>query len=155
MAFLHNIAANRELREGDEVKVVFGGPRCGRLGTVVGFDLFSDRPVVVQYDNTKGLLRESFAANEVEVRTCKAPESLEPLPEIRTLLKDSSIRRAIGVCGEMLYVVLESGVQVTLVPKRPTSLRRIYESFPHLSFEDRILEILKASFVTRRPHLVR
>jgi hypothetical protein len=155
MAFLYNVAAGRELREGDGVKVSYG-PRSGRTGKVVGFDVLSDRPVVVQYDAPSSLLRESFVANDIEIRGyTKAPETREPLPEIRTLLKDSRSKPKLSTCGQILC--LQAGKRVvSFVPKDKTVvLRQIYESKDHHTFEDRLSGLLRHAFVTRLPHLVR
>jgi hypothetical protein len=154
MAFLYNIAADRELREGDAVRVSTG-PRAGRECKVVGFDVLSERPVVVQYETEAGLLRESLAANDIEIRGyVKAPESLEPLPEIRMLLRDSKTQ-SISTCGAILCIRLDDCV-LSFVPKGENStLRQIYEGSAHNTFEDKVSDLLQHSFVTRLPHLVR
>ena len=151
MAFLYNVAVSRELQEGDQVRIL-SGPRRGRAGTVVGFDLLSERPILVQYQVSSGLLRESFTANAVEVTTCGAPDCLEPLPEIRRILRDST---EFVPCGKALLVRQKDGRSISLIPKRNTDLRAIYESGEHQSIEDRVLGLLRNSYVTRRPHLVR
>jgi len=154
MAFLYNIAADRELREGDTVKVCFG-PRAGRECKVVGFDILSERPVVVQYESKVGLIRESLAANDMEIRGyVKAPESLEPLPEIRMLLRDSK-SQSISTCGAILCIRLDDCI-LSFVPKGENStLRQIYEGSTHNTFEDKVSDLLRHAFVTRLPHLVR
>lgn len=151
--FLYNVAAKRELQEGDVVSVLTGRSQ-GKVSTVIGFDLFGASPVVVQYDSTVGILREMFAANEVQIRTCKAPRELEPLPAIRIMLADAAKARSVRPCGDMATVEIRKGVQLTLLPKQNANLRQIYESPEHQSIEDCVTEMLKASIVTRLPHLI-
>lgn len=152
MAFLRNLAADRELREGDSVQVT-SGPRKGMIGVVVGFMLEGARPVVVQYDRRAGLLRETFAANEVEISTyTKAPESLEPLPEMSRVLME--LKRGRWVSKEGWAEVQCSSGSWALIPPTPTSqFLRICESKTHQ--DDEVLDLLRRCMLTRLPHLVR
>lgn len=152
--FLFNVAADREIQEGDSVEVL-AGRSMGRTGTVIGFDVYGASPVVVQYEGKTGSLREMFAANEVRIRTSEAPRELEPLPAIRTILADAARTRSVRPCGDMAVVQVQKGVSLTLVPKQNANLRKIYESGRHQSLEARVDEMLKASIVTRRPHLIK
>lgn len=151
--FLYNVAAMREIQEGDEV-LVLAGRSSGKVGTVIGFDVFGVSPVVVQYADVVGNLREMFAANEVQVKTSKAPRELEPLPDIRTILTDS---RGVALSIDdtsMATLRIGRGVTLTLFPKQRGDLRQIYESPAHQSLEECVIEMLKASIVTRLPHLI-
>jgi hypothetical protein len=153
VSFLYNVATNRELREGDKIRVI-SGPRQNSEGMIVGFAVFGPRPVVVQYNCLTGLLRETFAANEVEVSNyTKAPESLEPLPEIRSILKDSQSGR-LERRGRSAALVCENGTY-TFVPTVPSiDFMQICESKSHQSIEEKILDLLRVSVVTRLPHLL-
>lgn len=144
--FLFNAAAGRELQEGDEVTALTG-PRRGKTGIVVGFDVYNDRPVVLQF-REKGL--EPFAANEVKIRTCKAPTALEPLPVIRRILSEAHTLRH----RKTRATVRVGRTTLTLVPRRNWDLRQIAESEDHQPLERRLDEVLKHSFVTRLPHLI-
>lgn len=117
--------------------------------------MYSPRPVVVQYDGSSGLLRETFAANEVEIKTyTEAPDSLEPLPEIRRILGDSK-EGELTRCGDGVAVMYEGGAY-TLLPLVPSSeFVRICESETHQTLEEKISVLLHLCFVTRLPHLVR
>ena len=151
--FLYNVVAERELVEGDVVSVL-SGRSSGKVGTVIGFDLFGASPVVVQYDGTVSILREMFAANEVQVKSSVAPRELEPLPDIRMILTDSKGLRVAVDDTLMATLTIGRGVTLTLLPKQEGTLRQIYESRSHQSLEERVIEMLKASIVTRLPHLI-
>ncbi len=151
--FLYNVVAERELVEGDVVSVL-SGRSSGKVGTVIGFDFFGASPVVVQYDGTVSILREMFAANEVQVRSSVAPRELEPLPDIRMILTDSKGLRVAVDDTLMATLTIGRGVTLTLLPKQEGTLRQIYESRSHQSLEERVIEMLKASIVTRLPHLI-
>lgn len=151
--FIYNVEAGRELKEGDEVRVLVG-PRSGETGTVVGFDLLSsETPVVVQYEAKSGLVRQTLAANDVEVSIyTEAPDTLEPLPEIRRVLTEGA---KVDCCGNFLRVRVSSGV-LSFVPKDQSAvLRQIYESSSHHTLEGRLFDVAKYAFVTRLPHLVK
>ena len=122
---------------------------------VVGFALYSSRPVVVQYSGPAGLLRETFAANEIAV-TCykKAPESLEPLPGIRKILGDSREGR-LARCGDGVTVMYEGGAYTLLPLVSSPDFVRICESKTHQTIEEKVSDLLRLCFVTRLPHLVR
>jgi hypothetical protein len=149
--FLHNIDAGRDLIEGDEV-IVRSGSRSESSGTVVGFAPYSPRPVVVQYRVTKGLLRETFAANEVSINTyVTAPPTLEPLPETKKMIVEMSG----GVWEDMgRWTEVRSGkTRWCLFPTKPGEFKRLCESERH--HYDDIVGLVGACFVTRMPHLVR
>jgi hypothetical protein len=149
--FLLNIKAGREILEGDEV-VVRTGPRAGSSGIVVGFSVYSPRPVVVQYRATKGLLRETFAANEVEVNTyTTAPGVLEPLPETHKMLVELS-GGAWQDRGK--WTEIRTGRNMwCLFPAAPAEFKHLCES-EHHHYDD-IIGLVGVCFVTRLPHLVR
>jgi hypothetical protein len=154
VALLHNIAANRELREGDKVEILVGSDH-GRVGSVIGFDLTSDRPVLVQHQRGRGTVREKFAANEVEIRSYeKAPTDLEPLPTIRRILSEM---RDAGTMpkGRFANLRMSDGTVLTLIAKQNQDIRRIYEDETHQSLEERVAGLLRKVFVTRLPHLVK
>lgn len=155
MALLLNVESSRELREGDEVRVL-SGPRAGVVGKVVGFSLRSDSPVVVQYPAPRaGVVREEFGANDVKLtRAMTAPESLEPLPEIERMLVDGQLRRP-QPCGTMLSLLAE-GKSVTFVPTDSrTILGDLFEAEIQAgnSVEDALALVMERAFVTRLPHL--
>lgn len=142
-----NLDANRELREGDRVQI------RGRYAQVVGFDLHEvDTPIVIQFPLTEGSERELVAANDVEYvgNFREAPDTLEPLPEIASLLTEKSY----WTCGRILCVKLaEEWSTLSFVPKEDSvRLSEVFDQAPTVKEAvDRLLEI---AFVTRRPHLV-
>lgn len=158
MPLLLNVESGRELREGDEVRVL-SGVRRGEYGKVVGFDMHGVAPVVVQYPAPRsGVIREEFGANDVQLsRAMSAPESLEPLPEVSKLLQDNKIRRNFKTCGAMFCIQLdENGTNLTFVPKKPgVVLGDVFKAkLAEGTFEEAVEGIFDESFVTRLPHLV-
>lgn len=120
----------------------------------MGFAVYSARPVVVQYERTTGLLRETFAANEVEITNyTEAPESLEPLPEMKRLLRDSQDGR-LEYRGRTAALVCEWGTYTFIPTVSSHEFMQICESKSHQSIEEKILNLLRASVVTRLPHLI-
>jgi len=153
VALLHNIAADRELREGDQVNIIEGSSH-GRAGVVVGFDLVSDRPIVVQYREGRGAWKEKFSANEVEIKSyTEAPNSLEPLPTIRVILAEMKKAGAVPA-GRTATLRMADGTSLTIVAKGNQDIRQIYESGKHQSVEARAADLLRNSYVTRLPHLM-
>jgi hypothetical protein len=153
VALLYNIAADRELQEGDKVEIRVGAEH-GREGTVTGFDLMSDRPVVVQYHEGRGTFKGKFAANEVEIKSYrKAPGDLEPLPTIRLLLSEM-VRAGTMPSGGVATLRLGDGTAISFVAKQNQDIRRIYEAAAHQTVEERVVDVLRHSYVTRLPHLM-
>lgn len=154
---LLNVASNRILREGDRVQVTHGAQK-GRYGQVVGYNLTeADRPVVVQFSVTSGDLRENLGANDLDVLDepfNEAPEVLEPLPEIQTMLTEGLLADSFRSCGRFVCMTLkEDGTTLTFVPRDDKSnLREVYERSSN--FEEAVAALAEAAFVTRRPHLV-
>lgn len=157
MAILHT-ADGRPLLEGDEVRLL-SGPRTGKIGLVVGFDVLGEKAIVIQYPKPiDNVLREAVDGSDVEVfQPVSAPESLEPLPVIKTVLQENGFAPLYMTCGVMLCLRLnEDGTVLTCVPKRSgISLRRMFETRYRRSMREAVEEVLKNSFVTRLPHLVK
>lgn len=152
---LLNLASGRELREGDEIRLKTG-PRAGRLGKVVGVDLFSDSPVVVQFPKAiNGVVREWVDSDNVDVVRFDIPDSLEPLPDRQEMLTE--VAPVFMTCGLMLCLTLnEDGTVLTCVPRdNSVRLRKIFESNYKKSVRSAVSEVMKKSFVTRTPHLVK
>lgn len=152
-----NITGNRYLREGDRVKIARGN-RIGCFAQVVGFDLLeTETPIVVQYGAASGSGRELVGANDVEYdgNFGEAPEALEPLPEIRTILVEGKFSGEYQTCGKLLCMkLLEDGVTISFVPKDDSvRLVEVFES-KSSNIVEAVEELLKIAFVTRRPHLV-
>lgn len=117
--------------------------------------MYSSRPVVVQYNRLTGLLRETFAATEVEIDNyVSAPESLEPLPGIRKILGDSRDGK-LAKCGDGVTVMYEGGAYTLLPLVSSPDFVRICESGTHQTLEEKVSDLLRLCFVTRLPHLVR
>lgn len=146
-----NIESNRELREGDRVVVKYGEKR-GTHAQVVGFDLSeADTPIVIQYPISENGERELVGANDVEYlgRFQEAPDTLEPLPEIPTVLTEG----AHWTAGKILCMKLsEDGSTLSFVPKDDSV--RLADILGEADGSAALGKLFEAAFVTRRPHLV-
>lgn len=163
---LLNVQSGRQLREGDEVRVRTGSRR-GKIGRVVGFDVGSSTPVVIQYPAPRrsGVIRENVKATDVDPYRLPKHEVLEPLPSVEKLLTEGAIGPYYVTCGAMLTFPLAEGGALTAVPKRPGNvpLRLIFDSrcrrprdFGDASVVAGALRrVFEDAFITRLPHLVR
>jgi hypothetical protein len=92
-------------------------------------------------------------ANDVEYvgRFQEAPDTLEPLPEIATVLTESD---SYWTCGRILCMKLaEDGSTISFVPKDDEiHLTEIFDQAN--SVQEAVEAMLEVAFVTRRPHLV-
>jgi hypothetical protein len=137
-----NLAANRELREGDVVRT-----RTGLLSKVVAMDLF-EADLLLQ--SKEGDLNKA-TANDVEF-VHEGPDRLEPLPNVVSILQEGGFKEGIRTCsGAVCLTFSETDTVLTLIPKDNSNLREVFEGTP---FRKAILESLKSSFVTRLPHLL-
>lgn len=149
-----NLESNRDLREGDRVRMKHGEQR-GRYAQVVGFDLReADTPVVIQHPTTAGGQRELVGANDIEYEGCfqEAPDTLEPLPDIPTVLTED--RGSYWTCGRILCMKLtEDGSTISFVPKDDgIHLTEIFDRANNV--QEAVEAMLEVAFITRRPHLV-
>jgi len=153
---LYNIRSNRQLREGDVVRVRVG-PRTGKLGKVVGVHMLSDRPLVIQYPRShNGVLHESFAANDLELPQARYGEGiLDPMPSLSTLTEGDTLPSC-RTCGVMLCLRLDESDSVyTFVPSDlETDLRSLYDSKLHEGKAAALKAVAEKAYVTRLPHLV-
>jgi hypothetical protein len=144
MALLLNVDSGRELREGDTVRL-----HGGSIGTVIGFDLMSESPLVVQ--SKKGQMSQHSANDVVLLR--EGPIRLEPLPPIVQVIQEGGIK-SYQTAGSMICVKIPNTTLLTLIPKSPEKLRDVLES-SDAEFGETLLKTLERSFVTRLPHLVK
>lgn len=155
MAHLYNVSSNRNLREGDVVRIQVG-PRAGRLAKVVGVDLLNERPLVIQYSRpTAGILRECYGANEVSIyKATWADVGLDAAPNLRELLSERGLSGAYDTCGSMLCMPTRESAVVTFVPKDrlDRSLQEVLEEAG--SLKEGLEALLACSFITRLPDLV-
>jgi hypothetical protein len=151
MALLFNVESGRDLREGDEIRVL-EGRLSGQVGKVLGFHLLSESPVVIQ--TRSGVA--GYAANEVEFLR-EGPNKLEPLPPVITLLQEGKIEESYSTCSSMLCLRLtETSTVLTLVPTQHCKIKDVLTSAlrESKSFGEAVEAALAKSFVTRLPHLV-
>jgi hypothetical protein len=138
---LSSTEAGRPLLEEDQVRVL-SGPHRGKVAMVVGYRPLSPSPIVV-YHRERSLF-EGVGASEV--LSLRSPSTLEPLPEVSSVLNDSV---GVHTCGSFLSLGPdEKGITYTFVPlESKTDLKKVYE-------EGGVSDLLEYSFVTRLPHLV-
>lgn len=145
---LLNVDSGRELREGDLVRLP-----SGSLGKVVGIDVLSESPVVVQRSDKR---ISQHSANDVSFLR-EGPNRLEPLPPIVQTIQEGGIEKSYLTCASMLCLKLtETSTTLTLIPKQPGKVKDFLESQSGFrsSFGEALLETLKSVFVSRLPHLV-
>lgn len=151
MALLLNVDSGRDLREGDEVRIL-GGRLSGKIGRVVGFCLLSEAPVVVQ--TRAGVA--GYAANEVSFLR-EGPARLEPLPPVVTLLQEGKIEDTYRTCGTSVCLrMTETSTVLTLIPTQSCKLQDVLTStlLEVRSFSEAVEGLLGRSMVSRLPHLV-
>lgn len=148
MTLLLNVDSGRELREGDHIRL----SSSGVLGRVVGVDVLSEAPLVIQRKD--GRLSQ-HSANDV-VLLQEGTIRLEPLPPIVQVIQEGKLKDSYRTCASMLCIsLLETPVTFTLVPKTPVKLKSILEaSIASKTFGEAVLDVLQAAFVSRLPHLV-
>ena len=151
MTLLLNVESGRELREGDEVRIL-EGQLSGKVGKVIGVQVLSESPVVVQTKHGVA----GYSANEVSFLR-EGPARLEPLPPVVTLLQESAFSDSYRTCASMLCVRMnETSTVLTLVPTQHRKLKDVLASALRESptFAGALEVVLESCFVTRLPHLV-
>lgn len=139
-------------REDDIVKILRGSG-SGRIGRVVGFDLLSERSVVVQFQVGESGRYSRVATSPKDLLAVNEAER-EPLPPIPLYLQEEEYSPGYTPCGQMLTLTLKSGGCVTFVPKGGDDLKEAYDRGFRVSPKKALENVFRCSFQTRLPHLV-
>lgn len=145
---LLNIVSNRQLREGDLVRM-----KTGSFGRVVGIDVYESESILVQSEDGE---TTQVSPNEVDF-VQEGPAGMEPLPSVVTILNEGKVKTSVRTCaGAICLTLIETNTTLTLIPKNPNSnLRESLQKLLHKTeFATAILKLLKEVYVTRLPHLL-
>lgn len=148
MNLLYNLESKRSLIEGEVVQLL-SGPHKGTLGTVLGFDLVGEKPVVLMTPSRNIVLS---VANELQSkRLLGESKFLGDFPLLNEIYEAAAHPITIG---SLLCFRVPDGSMVACVPKKQgTKLLEIFESCRPHSISNAVSFVLQNAFVSRLPHL--